>query len=108
MRGFRGGAGYPAAVVRSVTMPSYYEFEVSLQGVKPKTWRRFQLRTDASFLDLHYAIQLACGWENAHLFAFRTLKRRPIAGGSGDGWIEGYPDAGKIRVAAVPVRVRLW
>ena len=37
-------------------MPTYFEFEVSLQGIKPRIWRRFQLRATATFADLHWAI----------------------------------------------------
>ena len=48
----------------------YYEFEVSLQEVEPLIWRRFLLRKEATFYELHKAIQDACGWEDYHLFVF--------------------------------------
>ena len=38
-------------------MPRYYEFEVSLQELQPRIWRRFLLRTTATFAQLHQAIQ---------------------------------------------------
>lgn len=57
-------------------MPAYFEFEVSLDGVKPKIWRRFLLRDAAAFWDLHCAIQDACGWNYSHLFVFREPGRR--------------------------------
>ena len=53
-------------------MPKYLEFEVSLQEVNPKIWRRFQLRDRATFLQLHEAIQDSAGWWNYHLFLFRN------------------------------------
>ncbi len=56
-------------------MPTYFEFEVSLIDVKPRIWRRFLLEADATFRDLHLAIQDACGWENYHLHAFRAKGR---------------------------------
>ena len=48
-------------------MPKYFEFEVSLAEIAPKIWRRFLLTSQASFDDLHEAIQAACGWENTPL-----------------------------------------
>lgn len=53
-------------------MPMYFDFTVSLQDVLPRPWRRFLLRTNASFATLHAAIQDACGWTNSHLHEFRT------------------------------------
>ncbi len=50
----------------------YYEFEVKLLEVKPAIWRSFLLRSNSSFYDLHDTIQKACGWDNYHLFEFRT------------------------------------
>ena len=55
-------------------MPKYFEMEVSLLGIEPRIWRRFLIRAEATFQDLHNAIQEACGWENAHLFEFLSGK----------------------------------
>lgn len=69
-------------------MGEYFRFHVQLVGVKPPIFRRFLLDTKATFHDLHMAIQAACGWENAHLYAFRPSARGDaIAGLAGD---EGY------------------
>jgi hypothetical protein len=68
-------------------MPKYFEFEVSLRGVKPRIWRRFLLPVQSTtFHQLHEAIQDACGWWNYHLFVFRHSGRNlePIAGMPGD------------------------
>jgi len=56
-------------------MPTYFEFEVSLMDIKPRIWRRFLLEAEATFRDLHLAIQDACGWEDCHLHAFRAKER---------------------------------
>ena len=48
----------------------YFEFEVTLLGGEPKVWRRFILRRQSSFGDLHKAIQVACGWKDSHLYSF--------------------------------------
>lgn len=53
-------------------MPRHYDFEVSLCDVEPRIHRRFLLRDAGAFATLHNAIQDACGWENYHMFAFRT------------------------------------
>lgn len=57
----------------------YYELEVTLVGARPPVWRRFQLPSTATFFDLHWAIQIACGWEEAHLFRFEDGDGRRFA-----------------------------
>lgn len=49
----------------------YFEFEVTLLEVGPQLWRRFLLRPNFSFEELHGAIQMACGWGFSHLYEFR-------------------------------------
>lgn len=51
-------------------MPKYLDLEISLMGIRPKIGRRFLINGQANFLDLHEAIQDACGWEACHLFEF--------------------------------------
>lgn len=80
-------------------MPTYYEFEISLQEIEPRIWRRLQISTDATFLDLHHAIQEGCGWQNAHLFSFRNDESEPIAGIPLDEWEAPDPDAAKVALA---------
>ena len=57
-------------------MPKYLELEVSLAELAPRIWRRFLLRSTASFQDLHVAIQKAGGWGDYHLFAFLDYRKR--------------------------------
>lgn len=49
-----------------------FVFRVDLQGMKPPLWRRLSLPKDATFFDLHRAIQAAFGWSGYHLHAFST------------------------------------
>lgn len=49
---------------------SVFRFKVSLKGIKPMIWRRIELKSDATFWDLAFAIIDAMGWEGYHLFAF--------------------------------------
>jgi len=51
-------------------MPTYFDFEATLDGIDPRIWRRFLLRSDLTFQDLHDSIQSACGWQNYHQFLF--------------------------------------
>ncbi len=57
-------------------MPRYLDVEVSLLGVRPKTWRRFLLSEEGTFHDLHEAIQISCGWEGHHLYEFSENDKR--------------------------------
>src|SRR5271163_1274256 len=85
-------------------MLEYYEFVVSLLGVKPKLWRQFQLKKTATFQDLHQAIQDACGWEDCHLFSFSTgmpydsAKIAKCGENDDDGSDEQVPIAKKIKL----------
>ena len=42
------------------------------------------ITSEATFLDLHEAIQDACGWRNSHLFRFQDEKGRVLAVLPGD------------------------
>lgn len=57
-------------------MPRYYEFEVSLQELQPRIWRRFLLRSTATFAHLHQAIQESFGWLDCHIWEFRLPSSR--------------------------------
>jgi hypothetical protein len=45
--------------------------KISLLGMKPQIWRRVQVPATYTLGDFHYVIQIAMGWENDHLHAFR-------------------------------------
>ena len=66
-------------------MAKYFEFEVWLRDIEPKIWRRFLLKSTATFQDLHRAIQDAGGWEDYHLFRFDAKRsfRDPVAEAQG-------------------------
>ncbi len=51
-------------------MPTYFDLEVSLLEIEPRIWRRFLLRSEATFMHFHSAIQQAFGWQNCHLYEF--------------------------------------
>ena len=77
-----------------------YELDVTLAGVRPRIWRRIAITADATFGDLHHAIQDACGWDDDHLFAFRTPTGRVIGGSPfEDPFGEPVPSAGEVGLA---------
>lgn len=47
-----------------------YQLKISLQGISPMVWRRLLVRSDSTIADLHYTIQIAIGWSDAHLNRF--------------------------------------
>lgn len=48
-----------------------YQFKIQLKHItNPPVWRRILIADNYSFYDLHMAIQVAFGWENAHLYQF--------------------------------------
>jgi hypothetical protein len=56
-----------------------YQFKVTLKGVKPAVWRRFQVPESYTFWDLHVAIQDVFGWLDYHLHEFELMN--PESGG---------------------------
>jgi hypothetical protein len=52
-----------------------YQLKITLLNVEPTIWRRIQIR-DCTLADLHYLIQAAMGWENAHLYEFQINRKR--------------------------------
>jgi len=60
--------GKPAATV--------HQFKITLAYTQPPVWRRIQLPSEATFWDLHCAINDAMGWEDNHLHEFRIGNRR--------------------------------
>ncbi len=57
-------------------MPKYFEFEIELLEITPRIWRRFLINNEATFMNLHYAIQQAFGWQDYHLYEFLDGKHR--------------------------------
>jgi hypothetical protein len=55
-----------------------YVFRVDIARVKPPIWRRISLPEDATFFDLHLAIQAAFGWHGFHLHAFEIGNRADL------------------------------
>lgn len=70
--------GSPSPGSEQYTMPESrrrYVFRVDLYGAKPPIWRRISLPDDATFFDLHLAIQAAFDWSGYHLHSFEIGER---------------------------------
>lgn len=80
---------------------SYLRLRVGLRHSDPEVWRRFLLRSDAWFQDLHQAIQ-ACGWEQDHLWNFVAPGGVVLAGPPGRGALlsDPEPDARRVQLAS--------
>jgi transcriptional regulator with XRE-family HTH domain len=49
-------------------------FEIVLDEIEPRVWRRIEVPATYTFWDLHVAIQDAMGWQDSHLHEFRILE----------------------------------
>ena len=56
-------------------MNKILQFKITLNESKPLIWRRIQIESNSTFLELHIAIQLAMGWTNSHLFEFMNSEK---------------------------------
>jgi hypothetical protein len=53
-----------------------YQFKITLDGIRPPIWRRFQVLASNSLLDLHETIQAVMGWTDSHLHEFVIKGKR--------------------------------
>lgn len=75
----------PGAPASSPTPPAMEDAEhktltlkVQMQDVtKPPMWRELMVPADFDFLQLHHAIQAACGFEDCHLWQFQRQAYNP-------------------------------
>ncbi|BDM83556.1 IS1096 element passenger TnpR family protein [Acaryochloris marina] len=49
---------------------SVYQLKITLLGVRPQVWRRFQVPETTTLAQLHFVIQTVMGWEGYHLHQF--------------------------------------
>jgi hypothetical protein len=54
---------------RSMT-PVVYQIKVTLKGSKPPIWRRIQVPSETTLVQLHRILQRVMGWEGSHLYQF--------------------------------------
>jgi hypothetical protein len=66
----RGTAGLRAA--RGGGVPAVHRLKITLRGTKPPIWRRLEVPSGSTLLQLHHAVQAAFCWEGSHLWVFET------------------------------------
>ena len=59
-------------------MANLLTLKVTLCYTSPPVWRRLVVADTLTFWELHFALQVAFGWENAHLFEFSTGRGSPL------------------------------
>ena len=52
------------------TSAEVYRLHVWIRQISPMIWRRLLVRSDSTIADLHYTLQIAFGWSDAHLNLF--------------------------------------
>ena len=69
----RAGATVTAPRPRNrAIVGTVHRLTVTLRESEPPIWRRIEVQSDITLLRLHAIIQIAFGWENAHLWVFDT------------------------------------
>ncbi|WP_158575821.1 plasmid pRiA4b ORF-3 family protein [Streptomyces corynorhini] len=63
---------------RSRTAPgnTVHRIKATLRDSRPPVWRRVEMDSTVTLQRLHHIVQTAFGWEDAHMWAFRTPKSR--------------------------------
>jgi hypothetical protein len=51
-------------------MPQIFQFKIILKNIEPKIWRRFQVKDNITFADMHRIILVVMGWDGSHLHQF--------------------------------------
>lgn len=52
-----------------------YQFKIKIAGItKPPVWRKIEVPSNFTFMQFNHIIQIAFGWENAHLWNFTDRK----------------------------------
>jgi len=75
--GTNGRAMAPAEKGGPVSKGMAYQIKVTLRDTEPAIWRRILIADDATFWDLHVAIQDAMGWTDTHLHEFEVKSSDP-------------------------------
>ena len=75
---------------------SIYQIKVSLLGIEPPIWRRFQVKSDITLARLHGILQVMMGWENYHLYQFQSGDE--YFGKPRSDYMDEMLDAGKVKL----------
>ncbi|SFE67504.1 plasmid pRiA4b ORF-3 family protein [Trichococcus pasteurii] len=60
------------------TQPQIYSFKITLENVGVPVWRKVQVNSASTFLELHKIIQILFDWQEDHLHDFRVQKSNGV------------------------------
>ena len=61
------------------SLRSIYQLKVTLLGIRPPVWRRFQISSTDTLADLHISLQVVMGWANVHMHQFVRVTEKNTA-----------------------------
>ena len=59
-----------------MTQDEILQLKITLDGILPRIWRRFQVERGITLHQLHRIIQVVMGWSNSHLYGFTIDEKR--------------------------------
>lgn len=62
--------------MRTAKTPRICRLKVTLRGIRPPIWRRFEVDSNITFAELHEVLQIVLGWLNCHLHEFEIGPER--------------------------------
>ncbi len=85
-----------STTTRRVPSATVHQIKVTLKGIRPPVWRRFQVKSDINLHKLHRTLQPVMGWLNSHLYEFVI---------DGNDYGEPHPDYGGTMLDARAVKL---
>ena len=65
-------------IPKKKSFQNVYQFKITLIDTNPPVWRRILIPENATFYELHLAIQNSMGWTDSHLHAFEIPEKGSI------------------------------
>lgn len=79
-----------------------FELTVALRGIMPPIWRTLDVPGNLTLHNLHEVLQVAMGWENAHLYLFQV--GRQLYGEPSTDWAMPVADATTMTLAEIAAK----
>jgi Plasmid pRiA4b ORF-3-like protein len=64
------------------SMMEVYQLHVWLYEISPLIWRRLLVCSDSTIADLHHTLQIAMGWDDAHLHRSASVGKTMVSAAS--------------------------
>lgn len=91
--------GLPLVATHAPPTSPLWQLKVTLEDTDPPIWRRLVVPAELTLVELHAVLQLAMGWTNSHLHAFRIGDARFEIPAPEPGWADDDNDAEDERLA---------